>query len=317
METRLDNVIASLRCPTCHGSLAFASTEVSCENTACRKQYPIVAGVPILIDEARSIFSLADFQQRRRTTFKPQNKLKQFASKFIPSSGLNCAARKNYRKFADLLKGNGQTPMVLVIGGGAIGEGVEFLMKDPIMTLVETDVSLGEQVSLVCDAHDLPFEDKTFDGVVAQAVLEHVVDPVRCASEIYRVLKREGFVYAETPFMQQVHMGRYDFTRFTHLGHRRLFRQFSEIDSGVACGPGMALAWAYEYFLISLTTIPVLRAVLRLAARLTSFYLKYFDFFLSHKLGAFDAASGFWFIGKKSDEVLSDRELIRSYRGAL
>jgi hypothetical protein len=124
-------------------------------------------------------------------------------------------------------------------------------------------------------------------------------------------------VYAETPFMQQVHMGRYDFTRFTHLGHRRLFRHFSEIDSGVACGPGMALAWAYEYFLISFTTVQAFRAGLRVFARLTSFFLKYCDYFLVHKPGAFDAASGFWFMGRRSGNALDDRELIQSYKGAL
>ena len=68
------------------------------------------------------------------------------------------------------------------------------------------------------------------------------------------MLKGRGVVYAETPFMQQVHMGPYDFTRFTHSGHRRLFRRFEEVESGAVCGPGMALAWAYQYFLLSFAT---------------------------------------------------------------
>ena len=58
-------------------------------------------------------------------------------------------------------------------------------------------------------------------------------------------------MYAETPFMQQVCVARFDFTRFTHLGHRRLFRWFDEVRSGPVCGPGMALAWSYQYFLLS------------------------------------------------------------------
>ena len=52
--------------------------------------------------------------------------------------------------------------------------------------------------------------------------------------EIYRVLKSDGIVYIETPFMQQVHGGKYDFTRFTYLGHRRLFARFQEIESGIS-----------------------------------------------------------------------------------
>ena len=52
------------------------------------------------------------------------------------------------------------------------------------------------------------------------------------------MLKDDGLVYAETPFLQQVHGGPYDFTRFTHLGHRRLFRKFIELESGATAGAG-------------------------------------------------------------------------------
>ena len=52
-------------------------------------------------------------------------------------------------------------------------------------------------------------------------------------------------------------------------------------------------------------------------AALTSFYLKYFDSFLIDRPGTLDAASGYHFTGRKSDRVLSDRELIDLYRGAV
>ena len=133
------------------------------------------------------------------------------------------------------------------------------LARDTRFEFVATDVSMGPLTALVCDSHDLPFEDETFDGVIVQAVSEHVVDPGRCVDEIYRVLKPRGLVYAETLFMQQVHMGRYDFTRFSHSGHRRLFRQFAELSSGPICGPGMALAWSYQYFLLSFATSRAVR----------------------------------------------------------
>ena len=43
----------------------------------------------------------------------------------------------------------------------------------------------------------------------------------------------DGVVYAETPFLQAVHEGPWDFTRFTESGHRWLFRAFERLDSGV------------------------------------------------------------------------------------
>ena len=122
-----------------------------------------------------------------------------------------------------------------MLGGATLGDGMRALMGDRL-EVVESDVYLGPRTEVVLDAHDIPFADSTFDAVVAQAVLEHVVDPYRSVSEIWRVLKPRGIVYAETPFMQQVHGGPYDFTRFTPLGHRRLFRQFEELDSGVILG---------------------------------------------------------------------------------
>ena len=70
------------------------------------------------------------------------------------------------------------------------------------------------------------------DAVICQAVLEHVLEPASAVSEIHRVLRRDGLVYAETPFMQQVHERAYDFSRFTQSGHRWLFRRFSEISAG-------------------------------------------------------------------------------------
>jgi ubiquinone/menaquinone biosynthesis C-methylase UbiE len=49
---------------------------------------------------------------------------------------------------------------------------------------------------MIFDAHDIPIEDGSFDGVIILAVLEHVADPYRYSEEIYRVLKDQGVVYA-------------------------------------------------------------------------------------------------------------------------
>ena len=220
----------------------------------------------------------------------------------------------NLERFVKVL-GRTASRKILVIGGSTLGLGMKILLDIPAYELIETDVSFGSYTKLICDAHDIPFEKESFDAVILQAVLEHVVDPCRCIEEVHRVLKTGGVVYAETPFMQQVHMGCYDFTRFTHLGHRRLFRKFTELDSGAVCGPGMALAWSFQYFLLCFARTRLLRACLRAIARNASFFLKYFDSYLADRPGAFDAASGFYFIGRKSDMLLSDRELIRGYKG--
>lgn len=318
--------VGNLRCPICWSTLTTASAEFQCESQSCRETFPVVNGVPILLNEKNSVFSTAELvAEQERSLGNPDSDrrrtIEQRIWRLLPSINRNLTGSQNYAKFAALInQGTRESAkqMVLVIGAGPeTGEGMEAFLGASEIELIETDVVLGPKTAVVCDAHDIPFSDQSFDGVIVQAVLEHVVDPYRCVQEIYRVLKPNGLVYAETPFMQQVHMGPYDFTRFTHLGHRRLFRNFAEVESGIACGPGMGLAWAYQYFLISLTRSRAIRGIFKVFAALTSFFLKYFDRYAAKNSAAYDAASGFYFIGRKSTAILSDRELISSYRGAV
>jgi SAM-dependent methyltransferase len=310
-----------LRCPVCRATLEGAGDELICTGASCRNRFPIVHGVPVLVNENQSVFSINDFVERRNTTSNLHpSRVERLADRLLgamPAISLSIGSDRNFAQFHGLLLKDVSAPKVLVVGGSVLGQGMKALARDPRVELVATDVTFGPLTAIICDAHDIPFDDVTFDGVVVQAVLEHVMDPERCVGEIHRVLKQGGLVYAETPFMQQIHMGRYDFTRFSHSGHRRLFRQFSEIASGPIGGPGMALAWSYQYFFLSFTTSRAMRGVIRAFTALTSFCLKYADYYLIRKAGAIDAASGFFFMGRKEGHTLTDRELASYYRGAI
>jgi SAM-dependent methyltransferase len=315
---RLSQTIQKLLCcPKCHDELKKIDDKLECINSKCATCFPVVNGVPVLINEQSSIFSIDDFISFRNTFFNNLNesRLKKNLRLLIPNISNNIKAKANYCRLSEMLLAQSTSVRVLVIGGSILGQGMEYFTKNTAIDLVESDISFGPRTMLICDAHDIPFPDNSFDGVIAQAVLEHVVDPYRCCEEIYRVLKKNGVVYAETPFMQQIHGGRYDFTRFTYLGHRRLFRKFEEIDSGALCGPGMALAWAYQYFLMSFTTSRILKILVRFFAKLTSFYLKYLDYYLINKPGTLDAASAYYFMGRKVEQILPDRDLIKLYKG--
>ncbi|AOY81444.1 MULTISPECIES: class I SAM-dependent methyltransferase [Moorena] len=304
-----------LCCPCCLSSLESIKNQLRCTNYQCQKNYPVVQDKPILINESSSIFKIKNFLNPENADLNPKPKLERIAINLIPSIILNLKGKRNYKKFTELLLKQTDSPKVLIIGGSVIGQGMEELLSVPAIEIIESDVAYDSRIAVIFDSHNIPFKDNSFDGVIIQAVLEHVVDPSRCVEEIHRVLKKDGLVYSETPFMQQVHLGRYDFTRFTHLGHRRLFRKFEEICSGAVCGPGMALAWSYQYFLLSFVKTPMARSLIKVIARLTSFWLKYFDYYLIDKSGTFDSASGFYFMGKKSEKILDDTELITLYRG--
>ena len=280
----------------------------------CGIKFPTVKNIPILINEDNSIFCFNDYQEDNAYTFfGSKNKLSAL-KKMIPSTGFNYAAKENYALLSKKLLDKSANPLILIIGGGVIGAGMDQLLNNKNIKFIHTDVSLTTHSQVICDAHDLPFKDETFDGVIVQAVLEHVVDPYRCVEEIHRVLTEEGIVYAETPFMQQVHGGAYDFTRFTWLGHRRLFRRFEEIQSGCCCGPGMALADSWYYFFRSFTQSKTILMLLRVFSAFTSFFWKYFDYYLRRKPNALDASSGNYFMGiKKENYLLPDKELIKLY----
>jgi SAM-dependent methyltransferase/uncharacterized protein YbaR (Trm112 family) len=305
-----------LRCPACAMGLTAGDGEFRCDK--CDVDYPVVAGIPILIADERSVFSCDDFVANADALPNKKGVLSSavhWVLRHQPGLSLNPKSESNYARFANELESHGKSPRVLVVGGSIVGQGMESLLQRPSLSFVETDVVVGPRTQIVCDGHDLPFADDTFDGVIVQAVLEHVLDPFRCVAEIKRVLKPDGIVYAEIPFMQQVHGNRYDFHRFSHLALLRLFREFKEIDSGAAGGPGMALAWSYRYFLLSFLRSARGRLLASLFAHFTGFWLKYFDYFLIDKPGSLDASSGNYFLGQSSDEILDDRVLLASYRG--
>ena len=315
-----------LRCPACRSQLDLHEGGLRCVGS-CQIVFPVIDGVPVLINEARSIFTIRDYLEPapEEAAHSRAQRLKEAMSSLIPRTSRNIKGPEMVAKLTELVREaareegreSGARPRLLVLGGRIPGVGFEASLAGALFDLVESDVVFGPRTSLICDAHDVPFEDGTFDAVIAQAVLEYLVDPYRCVEEIHRVLKPRGLVYAETPFMQQVHGGAYDFTRFTHLGQRRLFRQFEELDSGAVCGPGMTLAWSYRYFLMSLVRSKRGRSVASAFASLTSFWLPYLDGLLIERSAALDTASGCYFLGRRSEQSLSDRDLIKLYRGSV
>ena len=117
-------------------------------------------------------------------------------------------------------------------------------------------------------------------------------------------------VYADTPFMQQVHEGAYDFTRFTDSGHRYLFRDFERIDSGLVAGAGTALLWSIRYFVRALTRSPRFGELVGLCF----FWLEHLDPILDYRY-SLDAASSVFFVGRKAAAPISPPEAVDYYRG--
>ena len=306
---------ASLRCAVCRAVLRRDGEYLVCTDSRCGTRFPVVAGVPVMINESRSVFRIENIAAGRHQHLAPRAGLKKWVLQALPSISANVSARANFQLADQMIRERNERPSMLIVGGGGLGHGLDQIVFNPAYDVVESDVYVGPRTNLVSDAHDIPFADGTFDAVVIQGVLHAVLDPERGVSEIHRVLKPGGIVYAEVPFAQQICEGRFDFYRFSHLGLRRLFRHFEETRSGAQGGPGMAMAWTYQHFLLSLVRTKRGRSAARVFARLTAFWLPYFDRFLVNRPAGIDAASGVYFLGRRSDAVLTDAELIEQYRG--
>lgn len=300
-----------LRCPRTGQPLMFRD-DGSAASSDGSMVYPVAGGLPVLIDFGESVVERGDVigSATESVVTRPRYEGMRLRLKRLVSP-VKQATMRNIQDFIAAVKTASPRPIVLVIGGGTVGQGMDALYKDPAIRVVAFDLYRSPNAHFIADAHAIPLADGSVHGVVVQAVLEHVLQPARVVDEIWRVLGRDGLVYAETPFLQQVHEGAYDFTRFTESGHRYLFRKFELLASGVSGGAGQQLLWSLDYFARSLFRSRLAGKAVKLAF----FWLRFFDRIIPSSYAS-DAASGVYFFGRKSATELSPREIVQFYRGA-
>lgn len=299
-----------LRCPRTGLALHSNVDSLSCSDDDCPCDYKVVNGFPLVVNFENSIFKREDLDSltsvvKRKSYTGFKNALRSIVA--TPHS----VTAENFKSLRSLLERSPGPYRVLVVGGGTIGQGMDELYRLKQYKLISFDIYASPNAHFVADAHDIPLPDGYFDAVIVQAVLEHVIEPNVVVSEIYRVLKTSGLVYSETPFMQHVHEGAYDFTRFTEVGHRYLFKKFQLVKAGALSGAGTQLQWSLEYFFRGLFRSNRLGKVVKLSL----FWLQYFDRLIPLPYNI-DAASGVFFLGRKSAVELTKADIVAHYQGA-
>ena len=276
----LDDLVAdgSLTCPRCRNRISSADGSWRCTSGVCpyaTDPFPAIRDRPALVDFERSVLSAEAIQGSQAASLVTRPTRPSIVKRMLHPA--NTQAPRIAARMVDLLLADvtatGRRPRILVIGGGTIGDGLEALYADERIDLIGFDVYASDQTQFVADGHQIPLADGSVDGVIIQAVLEHVLEPAVVVGEIRRVLRDGGAVYADTPFMQQVHEGAYDFTRFSESGHRYLFRDFEQVESGQVAGAGTSLRWSINYFVRALTRSITFGRI----AGLAFFWLSYLD----------------------------------------
>ena len=301
-----------LRCPSCQGALTRANSALTC--CSCAKVFGVARGVPFLLDETASSFRLPGVPSAKAQMVARRSWI-SIGKRWGPTIEFNLTGRDSMLRFRTRLLAQAPRPIVLNIGGKHAGSFAVLVATDPAVDCIELHVTLAPRTNLIADPHALPLADASVDAVIIDAVLEHMIDPVRVAEEIARVLKADGLVYADSPFMVPVHGGTHDFLRFSPLAHRRLFRHFRQLESGISGGPGSALALSIQAFMVSFARSAGGRAAAKVLCRFAFFWLKYFDYVLKSRPGSWDAALGTYFVGQKAAQPVTDRDVMQQYPG--
>jgi SAM-dependent methyltransferase len=157
-------------------------------------------------------------------------------------------------------------------------------------------------VDIVGDAHQLPFDDDSFDYVWCNAVLEHVPYPMQVASEIGRILKPEGLAFIQVPFLENVHGWPDDYYRFTLQGLRVLFKDIEEVASGVSAGPGQVLPDLVQYYCTAFAELQRGGLLINLCCLLPGVLLipfRLLDHALRGRPSYWKWARGYYWVGRK------------------
>jgi uncharacterized protein YbaR (Trm112 family) len=303
LGSRVQPVAHALRCPECGGSLAPREEALACAR--CARTFPVVNGVPILLSE-QSVRTLAPHLESQTG--------RAMLAEYAAIGSAAGSARPGRRSLVDRLRPpqllyhvdprlerpvarrvfehQGPATIVLNVGGGP----TRFSERE-----ITLNLRPFHNVDVVGDAHGMPFADESVDSIVCNAVLEHVHSPERVVSEMLRVLKPGGRIYAEVPYIFFFHGYPNDFRRYTREGMRWLFRDLDDCEVGIIIGPASALLQSANSFIniVLPARLGPVRKLANGAFRYATFWLKYADILLNRCDDAHLLAGAFYATGVK------------------
>jgi SAM-dependent methyltransferase len=139
--------------------------------------------------------------------------------------------------------------LVLDAGSGFKSTVYENVVNLEIVGYPSTDIlGVGEH---------LPFATGSFDAALSLNVLEHVRDPFRCATELARVVRPGGKLYASAPFLQPYHGYPHHYYNMTASGLENLFASaftVEQLGAPASAVPIWALSWFLNSYVAGLPT---------------------------------------------------------------
>jgi len=167
--------------------------------------------------------------------------------------------------------------------------------------IIGVDIEPFEGVAVVADAHHLPFVSSSVDCVICVSVLQYVRQPKQVVDEIFRVLRPDGLVYLNVPFVARDAPDPEDLYRFSVSGIQVLCGSFEKIQAGFNRGPASTTCDLLVHFsaIVFCFNSKRIYDVLLDLFQWGLFWLKYVD----RLIGEYEVArviySGAFFLGRK------------------
>lgn len=280
-----------LKCPACGSSLKNEGKNFQC--VQCGKT------VPTTVDGA--LIFIENFKENEVKSHNSKKSwLKSILKRIIvpPHHSMYSDLTSSHSEPKELLTLLKNTPAdAMILNIGSLSKNLQSLHPG----IRNLDICQYAHIDYIADVCDLPFQDGSVDMIIFKNVLEHVKGPMRALEEIRRVLKKDGILYVKIPFLQPFHAVPDDFQRYTESGFKELFKQYQELDFGVAVAGGSMMSWIIREYLAILTSFgntKLYRAGLYVWGWLT-FWFKYSDLLLKKNKLSGHIASAFYGIYKK------------------
>lgn len=206
-RSRLDDLLPILQCPVSGQKLAYDERREALISYDGMVRWPLVEGRPCL----------------SRNLGEPQVMPPNHVSNVLPDEAVR------------IIKETKGWVLNLSAGGSV----------EKFSNVVEMEFAVFRHTDVVADAHQLPFEDNSFDAVVVMNAFEHYHDPNQVAAELHRVVKPGGRIHVCTAFMQPLHEKPYHFYNCTRYGMEHWFESFAIDKLHVSPNfcPNHTLAW--------------------------------------------------------------------------
>ncbi len=182
---------ALLACPVCHARLQEESNMLLC--ASCGRHYVIDSGIPVFLVKlpagkevdyithyVRDSEVFDYFETQRGATEHSERRIREYTLSLVPK----------------------ETQSILDVGCGSAW--VAKALQRSGRFLCSLDISTQNHVGIAVDSYHLPFQDNSFDTIIAAEIIEHLNNPEVFVAELLRVIKPSGAIIISTPYKEKL-----------------------------------------------------------------------------------------------------------------